>query len=283
MRLVRYGQKGAERPGILDRAGRIRDLSGTIEDITYDVLSPHGLAALAKLDLESLPAVPAGERLGQPVANVRKVVCTGPNYQRMSSESGAPLPSEPRIYMKADTAVTGPFDDLPLPSWAKTTHWEVELGVVIGSTASMVPEASALDHVAGYCVVNDITDRFYEKVGFGESVKGRSAPGYGPLGPWLVTKDEVPDPNNLRLWLEVDGIQYQEGNTSNMLFRVPFLISYISRFMTLRPGDVISTGTPGGVGLSADNPEFLRPGNVMRLGITGLGEQRTRVIEGAAG
>lgn len=278
MKLARIGQKGQERPALIDRKGRARDLAALIDDIDSGALSPEGLMHLSQLDHDSLPVIEPPFRYGPPVANVRKLVCTGPNYRKMSDESGAALPSEPRLYMKADTCLAGARDDLVLPHWATTAHWEVELAVVIGSTARDVAEADGLAHVAGYAVVNDITDHKSETAGFGESVKGRSADGFGPLGPWLVTKDEVPDSGDLHLWLKLNGETVQDGHTGQMKFNVPFLVSYISRFMTLRPGDVICTGTPGGVGLGAGDPVYLKPGYTIEPGIDGLGEQRTVIV-----
>ena len=278
MKLARVGAPGAERPAMIDAAGCARDLSAHVVDLGCDDLQPDRQRELARLDPGALPMIDPPLRYGPPVNPIRKLVCTGPNYPKMSDESGAALPSEPRLYMKADTCVAGAHDDLVLPSWAVTAHWEVELAVIIGREATEVPEASALEHVAGYAVVNDVTDHRSETAGFGESVKGRSADGFGPIGPWLVTKDEVPDPGGLHLWLELNGERMQEGQTSQMKFGVAFLVSYISRFMTLRPGDVLCTGTPGGVGLAADSPVYLKPGDEMRAGIVGLGEQRTRVV-----
>ncbi|MSP83108.1 MAG: FAA hydrolase family protein [Alphaproteobacteria bacterium] len=278
MKLARVGPAGAERPAIIDAEGRPRNLGGRLRDFRYDDLDPDRLAELGKLDPGQFPLIEEPFRYGPPVRDPRKLVCTGPNYRKMSDESGAALPSEPRIYMKADTCVAGPDDDLALPSWAKTAHWEVELAVVIGREARDVPEASALDHVAGYAVVNDVTDRHSETAGFGESVKGRSHDGFGPLGPWLVTKDEVPDPSDVRLWLRLNGDLVQDGHSARMKFKVPFLVSYISRFMTLRPGDILCTGTPGGVGLVPDPPIYLKPGDEMHCGIVGMGEQRSRIV-----
>jgi 2-keto-4-pentenoate hydratase/2-oxohepta-3-ene-1,7-dioic acid hydratase in catechol pathway len=278
MKLVRYGTRGAERPGLIDPGGNIRDLSSYIPDIDANVLGNDKLRWLAGLEPAQLPLIPAGTRLGQPISNVRKCICTGPNYYKMSQESGARIPEEPRLYMKADTSITGPYEDVVLPAWATTAHWEVEIAVVMGAAAWEVPEERVMDHVAGYAIVNDIVDHEAQTVGDGESVKGRSAPGFGPLGPWLVTKDEIVDVQNLHIWLEVDGQRFTEGNSSDMVFKVPYLVSYISGYMALRPGDVICTGTPGGVGRKSTPPLMLRAGHIMRLGIEGLGEQRTCVV-----
>lgn len=278
MKLIRYGERGSERPGLVDAAGVFRDLSAHVKDIDHDAISPEGIRRLQALDPESLPVVPADVRLGVPVANIRKCICTGPNYYKMSQESGARIPSEPRLYMKADTAIGGPYDDVRLPAWATTAHWEAEIGVIMGSDAWEVPEERILDHVAGFCIVNDVVDHEAQTVGDGESVKGRSAPGFGPTGPWLVTRDEIADVQNLHVWLEVDGRRFTDGYSSDMVFKIPFLLSYISRFMALRAGDLICTGTPGGVGRKSNPPLMLAPGHVMSLGIEGLGEQRTRLV-----
>ena len=263
---------------VIDTSGRALDISGLAGDIDAEFLGSDAIEQCRDIDLSQLREIGPPFRYGPPVATMRKLICTGPNYRQMSDESGALLPSEPRLYMKADTCVAGANDNLDLPGWAKTAHWEVELAVVIARETRAVQESAALEHVAGFCVVNDITDHHHETAGFGESVKGRSADGFGPLGPWLVTPDEVADLNDLRLWLNLNGEPMQEGNTSRMHFKVPFLVSYISRFMTLRPGDVICTGTPGGVGLGSSTHSYLQPGDEIHAGITGMGEQRTRVV-----
>jgi len=278
MKLARVGAAGSEKPAILDDSGELRDLSSVVADIDHEFLCGGGLERLRSLDTSTLPSVDDALRFGAPVAGARKIVCTGPNYKRMSDESGAALPSEPRLYMKADTSLAGPNDDVVLPRWATTAHWEVELAVIVGREVRSVSEEGALDCVAGFAVVNDICDHNAETAGFGESMKGRSADGFGPLGPWLVTKDEVRDLDDLRLWLRLNGELVQDGSTADMWFKVPFLVSYISRFLTLRPGDVICTGTPGGVGLGAGEHVYLKPGDTMQAGIDGMGEQRTRVL-----
>ena len=278
MKLVRYGEAGAERPGLIDGRGVLRDLSGHVKDITPAVLSPDSLKRLGGIAAETLPVVTPETRLGAPIDGVGKCICTGPNYYKMSQESGAPIPDVPRLYMKADTSITGPYDDVALPPWGTTVHWEVEIGVVIGSDAWAVGEDRIMNHVAGYTIINDIVDHEAQTVGYGESVKGRSAPGFGPIGPWLVTKDEIPDVQNLRIWLEVDGQKFTNGNSNDMVFKIPYLVSYVSSYMKLRAGDVICTGTPGGVGRKTQPPFVLQPGHTMRLGIEGLGEQCTRII-----
>jgi ureidoglycolate lyase len=282
MRLLRYGAKGKEKPGLLDGQGRIRDLSREVKDITPEVLSPQGLERLAALDPASLPAVEGSPRLGPPLAWVPNFICIGLNYADHAAETGAPLPDQPIVFMKHTSAIIGPNDQVRLPRGSQKSDWEVELGVVIGTRAAYVDEARAMDHVAGYCVVNDVSERDYQsKGGGGQWIKGKSPETFGPIGPWLVTKDEVPDPHNLHLWLEVDGHRYQDGSTNQLIFKIPTLVSHLSRHMTLLPGDVISTGTPPGVGLGIKpQPVFLKAGQVMRLGIEGLGEQRQEVVAG---
>ncbi len=277
MKLVRYGAKGREKPGILDNAGHIRDLSGRISDIGPDVLSPEGLTALADIDPESLPLLDDGLRLGPPVAGVGKVVAIGWNYAEHVAETNTPPPSEPLIFTKAVTSLAGPNDTLVLPKGSTHTDHEVELAVVIGKPALYIEETASLDHVAGYAVMNDVSEREYQKNRGGQFVKGKSFDGFGPLGPWLVTRDEVKDTQDLDLWLDVNGRRRQTGNTSMMTFTVPFLISYVSQFMTLMPGDVVTTGTPPGVAFGMDSPEYLKDGDVMTLGAEGLGEQRIEV------
>jgi 2-keto-4-pentenoate hydratase/2-oxohepta-3-ene-1,7-dioic acid hydratase in catechol pathway len=278
MKLLRYGDPGAERPGILDPSGKIRDLSEVISDIGGSNLSPQSLARLRKLRLENLPIVPDAVRLGPCVASAGKFVCIGLNYSDHAAESGMAVPTEPVVFMKATSSICGPNDLVEIPKGSAKTDWEVELGVVIGSKSKYVAEQDALACVAGYCVVNDLSERAFQLEGTGQWVKGKSADTFGPIGPWLVTADEVPDPQNLRLWLEVDGKRVQDGSTKTMVFGVAYLISYLSRFMTLHPGDIISTGTPPGVGLGHKPPVYLRPGNRMRLGVEGLGEQQQQVV-----
>ena len=277
MKLLRYGAAGQERPGLLDAGGRIRDLSATVRDIGGDVLSPELLARLRGIAPDSLPLVDGTPRLGPCVAGVGKFICVGLNYSDHAAESGMTVPAEPIIFMKASSCVSGPNDDIVMPRGSQKTDWEVELGVIIGTRAKYVDERDAMSHVAGFCVINDVSERAFQLEGTGQWVKGKSADTFGPIGPWLVTPDEVPDWHGLDMWLEVDGHRYQNGNTRTMVFGVPFLVSYLSRFMSLHPGDVIATGTPPGVGLGQKPPVYLREGNVVRLGITGLGEQRQTV------
>ena len=283
MKLLRYGQIGQEKPAALLAAGDIRDLSGVIPDVAGDSLLPASLEKLAKLDLKTLPRVPGNPRIGPCVGAVGKFICIGLNYSDHAAESGMPVPVEPIVFMKATSAVCGPDDDVVLPRGSQKSDWEVELGVVIGKPAKYVTEEAALSHVAGYCVVNDLSERAFQLEGTGQWVKGKSADTFGPIGPWLVTTDEIPDSQNLRLWLEVDGHRYQDGTTQKMVFGVAQLVSYLSRFMSLQPGDIISTGTPPGVGLGLKPPVFLRAGNRMRLSVEGLGEQNQRVVLDSAG
>jgi 2-keto-4-pentenoate hydratase/2-oxohepta-3-ene-1,7-dioic acid hydratase in catechol pathway len=278
MKLLRYGEPGAERPALLDSNGELRELYSVIPDISGDALTPASLDQLRQIDPETLPLVHGARRIGPCVAGVGKFICIGLNYSDHAAESGMTLPSEPIVFMKATSAICGPDDDVVIPRGSTKTDWEVELGVVIGSTAKYVSQDDALSHVAGYCVVNDLSERAFQLEGTGQWVKGKSADTFGPIGPRLVTADEVPDPQALGLWLEVDGHRYQNGTTHTMLFGVAYLISYLSRFMSLHPGDIISTGTPPGVGLGQKPPIYLRPGNVMTLGIDGLGQQRQQVV-----
>jgi 2-keto-4-pentenoate hydratase/2-oxohepta-3-ene-1,7-dioic acid hydratase in catechol pathway len=278
MKLLRYGPVSQEKPGILDRDGRIRDLSGTVSDIGPDAISPANLDKLRRIDPATLPAVTGTPRIGACVARVSKLVCVGLNYRLHAQETGAPIPKEPILFMKATTAINGPNDDVVIPRNSKKTDWEVELGVVIGSKAQYVSEADALKHVAGYCIVNDISEREFQIERGGQWSKGKSCDTFAPLGPYLVTSDEVPNPQALELFCEVSGQRLQGSNTSDMIFTVKQLVSYASQFMTLLPGDVIPTGTPSGVGLGLKPQRFLKPGDTMRLGITGLGEQRQRVV-----
>ena len=279
MRLLRHGRSGAEKPGLLDAEGRIRDLSGHVDDITPAVLEPESLRRLAGLDPDSLPRVEGNPRLGPPIAGVPNLVCIGLNYADHARETNSPIPEAPIVFMKHTGSIIGPNDQVRIPRGASKTDWEVELGVVIGRRASYVEEAAAMEHVAGYCIINDISERDFQFHGGGNQwIKGKSPDTFAPVGPWLVTKDEIPDPQNLALWLEVDGHRYQDGSTRTMIFNVAHLVSHCSRYMTLLPGDIISTGTPPGVGAGVKpNPVFLKPGNVMRLGIEGLGEQRQEV------
>lgn len=274
MKLLRYGEPGAERPGLLDADGRIRDLSGHVADLAGDALDPAALARLAALDPATLPAVAGTPRLGACVAGIGKFICIGLNYSDHAAESGLPVPDEPVIFMKATSAVSGPNDPVLIPRGSEKTDWEVELGVVIGRRAKYVPEAEALDYVAGYCVCHDVSERGFQIERSGQWTKGKSCDTFGPLGPWLVTRDEVPDPQALSLWLSVNGERVQDGSTGTMVFGVAALVSYLSQFMSLMPGDVISTGTPPGVGLGMKPPRYLKPGDVVELGIAGLGTQR---------
>ncbi len=280
MRLVRFGNFGSERPGVLDKDGIIRDLSTIIQDISQTTLSPESLEKLAHQELSELPIIDQQTRLGSCVGNVGKFICIGLNYRDHIKESGAEVPVEPVIFMKATSSLSGPNDDIVLPRGSTKTDWEVELAVVIGSRAQYVSECEALNYVAGYAVVNDLSEREYQLERSGQWVKGKSADGFGPLGPWLVTKDEIPDPQNLNLWLEVNGQRFQDGNTADMVFGVAFLISYLSQFMTLHPGDIISTGTPAGVGLGQYPSKYLEPHDKIRLGISNLGEQHQRILPG---
>jgi 2,4-diketo-3-deoxy-L-fuconate hydrolase len=282
MKLLRYGPKGKEKPGLLDAAGRIRDLSAHVADIGGEALSPASLQRLAALDPASLPLVPGipqkDVRLGPCVGGTRKFVCIGLNYADHAAETGAAIPKEPVVFNKWITAMCGPDDDVEIPRGSVKTDWEVELGVVIGTGGKYIAEANALDHVAGYCVVNDVSEREYQTERGGTWDKGKGCDTFGPTGPWLVTKDEAGDIGNLKMWLEVDGHRYQNGSTATMIFGVAHIVSYLSQFMSLEPGDVISTGTPPGVGLGQKPPVYLKGGEVMRLGIDGLGVQTQRVV-----
>ena len=275
MKLLRYGPVGAEKPGILDSRGHLRDLSAHVDDIAGVVLTPEGLDHLRSINPESLPVVTGSPRIGACVGQIGKFICVGLNYADHAAESGLAVPPEPVLFMKATSAVCGPNDDVIIPKGSLKTDWEVELGVVIGREARYVDEAQAMAHVAGYCVINDVSERAFQIERAGQWVKGKSADTFGPTGPWMVTADAVPDPQNLQMWLEVDGHRYQNGSTKTMVYGVRHLVSYISQFMSLQPGDVISTGTPPGVGMGQKPaPVYLRPGQVMTLGIDGLGEQR---------
>ncbi|OZI73881.1 MULTISPECIES: fumarylacetoacetate hydrolase family protein [Bordetella] len=278
MKLLRYGAKGAEKPGLVDAQGRVRDLSGKIADITAETLTEAGLAPLRALEAEALPVVERPGRIAPPWRGMGKFVCIGLNYADHAAESGLPVPQEPVVFMKTTSAVIGCNDAVVLPRDSRKSDWEVELGVVIGRKARYVEEADALAHVAGYCVVNDLSEREYQIERGGTWDKGKGCDTFGPVGPWLVTADEVADPQALDLWLEVNGKRMQDGNTRTMVFGVAQLVSYVSRFMTLYPGDLISTGTPPGVGMGQKPAAvYLQPGDVMRLGIAGLGEQQQRV------
>ncbi len=277
MKLLRYGPLGQEKPGLLDQNGVLRDLSAHIDDVAGAALSDEALARLRALDTDTLPKVEGDPRLGACVGGIGKFICIGLNYSDHAAETGADVPEQPILFFKATSAVCGPNDDVLIPRGSLKTDWEVELGVVIGKEARYVDEAEALDHVAGYCLINDVSERAFQIEMGGQWVKGKSADTFGPIGPWLVTRDEVADPQDLDMWLEVDGHRYQDGSTRTMVFGVAHLVSYISRFMSLQPGDVISTGTPPGVGLGQKPPVYLRKGQVMRLGIEGLGEQRQHV------
>ncbi len=278
MKLMRYGAKGAEKPALIDSNGAVRDLSGVLPDITAATLSKDNLATLAAVDIASLPVVTNPGRIAPPWSGVGKFLCVGLNYADHAAESGMAVPAEPVLFMKATSAVIGANDAVVMPQDSKKSDWEVELGVVIGTTARYVSQADALSHVAGYCVVNDLSEREYQLERGGQWDKGKGCDTFGPIGPWLVTSDEVADPQNLGLWLEVNGKRVQDGNTKTMVFGVANLVSYISRFMTLYPGDIISTGTPPGVGMGQKpSAVYLKPGDTMRLGISGLGEQQQTV------
>ena len=280
MKLLRFGEKGQERPGLLDDNGELRDLSAVVTDIAGQALSPDSLNRLRDIDPASLPRVPGTPRLGACVGQVGKFICIGLNYADHAAETGAPIPAEPVVFGKWTSAIAGPNDDIEIPRHSRKTDWEVELGVVIGKGGRYISEDDALEHVAGYCVINDVSERAFQLELGGTWDKGKGCDTFGPLGPWLVTRDEIPDPHQLDLWLEVDGKRYQNGNTRTMIFQIPAIISYLSRFMSLQPGDVISTGTPPGVGLGIKpEPVYLRAGQQIRLGISGLGEQHQRTVD----
>jgi len=274
MKLLRYGEVGSERPGLLDQDGKIRDLSAYVADIGGTALHPVSLDMLSKLDAKSLPAVSGNPRIGACVAGTGKFICIGLNYSDHAAETGATVPPEPIIFMKASSAIVGPDDDVLIPRGSVKTDWEVELGVVIGKTAKYVSEAEALDYVAGYCVSHDVSERAFQAERQGQWTKGKSCDTFGPIGPWLVTKDEVADPQNIKMWLTVNGKTMQNGSTKTMVYGVAYLVSYLSQFMSLHPGDIISTGTPPGVGLGMKPPVFLKAGDVVELGIEGLGQQK---------
>jgi ureidoglycolate lyase len=281
MKLLRYGPPGQEKPGMLDGGGTIRDLSGVIADLAGEALSPAGLARLAALDAASLPAVPGKPRLGPPVAGTRNFVAIGLNYADHAAETGAAIPKEPIVFLKSLNALAGPDDDVVIPPASKKSDWEVELAVIIGTRAKNVTEAAAMDHVAGYAICNDISEREWQAERGGTWDKGKGADGYGPVGPWLVTKEEVPDPQDLGMTCDVDDVRRQDGSTRTMIFGVRHLVHYVSQFITLHPGDIITTGTPPGVGLGIKpTPVFLKPGQTMRLSIAGLGTQTQRCVAG---
>jgi 2-keto-4-pentenoate hydratase/2-oxohepta-3-ene-1,7-dioic acid hydratase in catechol pathway len=280
MKLLRYGSPGQEKPGLLDAEGNIRDLSNHVADIAGEALLPDSLARLKALEAASLPRVEGSPRLGSCVGGTRKFICIGLNYSDHAAETGATVPPEPIIFMKATSAIVGPNDSIEIPRDSLKTDWEVELGVVIGKTAKYVSEADAMNHVAGYCVINDVSERAFQAERQGQWTKGKSADTFGPTGPWLVTADEVADPQTLPMWLEVNGHRYQNGSTVTMVYGVRYLVSYLSQFMSLQPGDIISTGTPPGVGLGQKPPVYLKPGDIVTLGIEGLGQQRQNVVQG---
>ena len=279
MRLMRYGSPGAEKPGLVDGEGRLLDLSRQLKEIDGNLFSAPVLERIKALDPASLPPVPGPPRIGPCIAHPGKFMCIGLNYRDHASETQMALPQEPVLFTKYTSAISGPFDDVIIPRGSSKTDWEVELGVIIGLKGKHIPESKALDHIGGYCVINDISERAFQLEGTGQWVKGKSCDTFAPIGPWLVTADEVPDPQDLDLWLEVDGHRYQQNNTRHMVFSVAFLISYLSRFFSLHPGDIIASGTPPGVGMGQKpSPVYLKPGNRMRLGVEGLGEQDLRVV-----
>ena len=276
MKLLRFGPPGQEKPGLLDASGKIRDLSSLIQDVAGESLDDAALSRIAQADHESLPEVPEGTRLGPCVGRVGKFICIGLNYSDHAAETGAEVPPEPVVFNKWTSAICGPNDDVEIPRDSQKTDWEVELGVVIGKGGRYIDEADAMNHVAGYCVINDVSEREFQLERSGSWDKGKGCDTFGPLGPWLVTRDEIADPQSLDMWLEVDGKRYQDGNSRTMVYQIPYLVAYLSRFMSLQPGDVISTGTPPGVGAGQQPQVFLKPGQTMRLGIEGLGEQCQR-------
>ncbi|NKL34473.1 2-hydroxyhepta-2,4-diene-1,7-dioate isomerase [Rhizobium leguminosarum bv. viciae] len=277
MKLMRVGEAGSEKPALLDADGKIRDLAGHVADIGGEAIGPAGLAKIAAIDPKSLPEIPPG-RIGACVAGTGKFICIGLNYSDHAAETGAAVPPEPIIFMKATSAIVGPNDNVVIPRGSEKTDWEVELGVVIGKTAKYVTEAEALDYVAGYCVSNDVSERAFQTERSGQWTKGKSCDTFGPIGPWLVTKDEIPEPQNLGMWLTVNGQKMQNGSSKTMVYGVAFLVSYLSQFMSLHPGDVISTGTPPGVGMGLKPPRYLKAGDVVELGIEGLGTQKQTFV-----
>lgn len=278
MKLLRYGAPGAEKPALLDDDGQVRDLSGHVRDLSGAALDPKALAALKDLDLSGLPVVASPGRIGPCVGAVGKFICIGLNYADHAAETGAEVPSQPVVFMKATSAIVGPDDDVIQPTGSTKLDWEVELGVVIGRECRYVEEADALDHVAGYCVVNDISERAFQLESGGTWDKGKGCDTFGPIGPWLVTPDEAGDVENLSMWLDVNGQRFQDGSTTTMVFKPAFIVAYVSRFMSLQPGDIITTGTPPGVGMGQKPPLYLKPGDRMELGIQNLGQQAQRVI-----
>jgi 2,4-didehydro-3-deoxy-L-rhamnonate hydrolase len=282
MKLVRYGKAGAEKPGLVDAEGALRDLSGVVADIAGDVLSPKSLARLAKIKVETLPKVRGKPRIGPCVGDVGNFIAIGLNYADHAAETGAAIPKEPIVFNKAPSCVVGPNDDVVIPKGSVKTDWEVELAVVIGTRASYVSEKDALDHVAGYCVCHDVSEREFQIERGGQWTKGKGCPTFGPIGPWLVTKDEVKNPQALAMWLDVNGARMQKGSTATMIFGVAHLVSYLSQFMVLEPGDVITTGTPPGVGMGMKPPKFLKAGDTVSLGIDGLGAQAQRIVAWSA-
>ncbi|QPB19636.1 fumarylacetoacetate hydrolase family protein [Rhizobium sp. 007] len=277
MKLMRVGDPGREKPALLDSDGKIRDLSAHVSDVAGEAISPAGLAKIAALDAKSLPELAPG-RIGACVAGTGKFICIGLNFSDHAAETGATVPPEPIIFMKATSAIVGPNDNVVIPRGSEKTDWEVELGVVIGKTAKYVTEAEALDYVAGYCVSNDVSERAFQTERSGQWTKGKSCDTFGPIGPWLVTKDEIADPQNLGMWLKVNGQMMQNGSSRTMVFGVAYLVSYLSQFMSLQPGDVISTGTPPGVGMGLKPPRYLKAGDVVELGIEGLGTQKQTFV-----
>lgn len=278
MKLLRYGPKGKEKPGLLDNEGRIRDLSGLIDDVTGETISPKSLARIKKAKPESLPLVRGKPRIGACIANPQKFIAIGLNYSDHAAESGLQVPPEPVVFTKQVSCLSGPFDDVTIPPKSKKSDWEVELGVIIGTTAKNIAKRDALKHVAGYCTINDLSEREFQAERAGQWTKGKSYDTFGPVGPWLVTADEVADPQKLGMWLDLNGKRVQNGSTATMVFGVAHIVAYLSQFFTLLPGDIITTGTPPGVGMGMKPQRFLKPGDVMRLGIDGLGEQEQKVV-----
>jgi len=278
MKLLRYGDAGREKPGLLDAAGHIRDLSGQVKDIDGDIISPQGLRRLADLDVGTLPRVDGTPRLGPPIAGFSKFIAIGLNYADHVKETGAQMPAEPVVFLKANTSVCGANDDVEKPRGSTKLDWEVELAIIIGTRGKYVGVSDAMKHVAGYCICNDVSERHFQMERFGQWTKGKSHDTFGPLGPWLVTADEITDPHDLAMWLDVNGERRQTGSTATMIFNVPRLVAYVSELMTLLPGDIITTGTPPGVGLGMKPPRFLNVGDVVTLGIEGLGQQRQRIV-----
>jgi len=278
MKLVRYGEKGAEKPGLIDKSGQLRDLSAHVKDLTGEAYSPESLKKLAALDPASLPAVSGKPRFGAPVTGISKFVAIGLNYSDHAKETGAAIPTEPIIFLKALTSICGPNDHVEKPRGSTKLDWEVELGIIIGKRAKYIEEAASFSHIAGYCLGNDVSERNFQQERQGQWTKGKSHDTFGPLGPWLVTREEIPDPQNLKMWLDVNGERQQTGTTATMIFNVKKIVSYVSHFMTLLPGDVIITGTPPGVGSGKKPPRFLNPGDVVTLGVDGLGTQRQQIV-----